>query len=74
MQLLKRHRIAKPWKEEGSYKDYEELLSLKNKEQERENKIEKDKEGGGLRQLLLTERERKTEKKEGTNGGRREGE
>lgn len=55
---MKRHRIAKPWNEEGSYKDYEELLSLKNKEQERENKIEKDKEGGGLRQLLLTEREK----------------
>jgi len=33
-------------------------LSLKNKEQERENKIEKDKEGGGLSQLLLAEREK----------------
>jgi len=65
---LKRHRIAKPWNEEGSYKDYEEFLSLKNKEQERENKIEKDKEGGGLRQLLLTEREK--DREEGGKRGR----
>ena len=44
------------WRDKGSYKDKEGLLSLKNKEEGRENKLEKDNEGGGLRQLLLIER------------------
>jgi len=53
-------------RKEGTYKDKEELLSLNNKEQERENKLEKDnfKEEGGLRQMLLI----KAGKEEGRNG------
>jgi len=53
-------------KERRELQRREELLSLNNKEQERENKLGKDnfKEEGGLRQLLLI----KAGKKEGRNG------